>query len=111
MQHKLKGFRRLQHLNNNQVVVHFDNGSLFQSYDSVIAMNQIEQAKTTLKQEGYAIENLWSTYDVDSTLIEHGFKTSEVTSDTKLSILKRCLENEDIIVQIQNLIETEIKNL
>lgn len=39
MQHKLKGFRRVEHLNTNQTVVYFDNGSLFQSYDSIIALN------------------------------------------------------------------------
>lgn len=64
-------------------------------------MEQIEQAKQILKNEGYFIENLWHINDVK---INHN-----VTDEQAYKILNKALTNEDTMAQIWLSIDFESK--
>jgi len=42
---KLVGFESVQHIGKNQIVIRFKNGRLFQSYDSIIAVQLYQGGK------------------------------------------------------------------
>jgi len=44
---RLKGFKSIENLAPNQTIVYFENGSLFQSYNSIIAVRLRTKAKET----------------------------------------------------------------